>query len=163
MNEEDLWITLYSKDGGCFFDGNINHFKDAYFDNADVFSIIDFAESEGLGFVLTTVKDFNKVEVVPFVWEKNGLKKMEDKKQLAFIKDGIHIGMRDCGKPVMWFGVHFDGCGSLIVMDLETATKHIKELDAYDITEIGKSSTSAVLCEIEVVDNIVKFVRFVTE
>ena len=32
--------------------------------------------------------------------------------ELAII-EGIHVGMRDCGSPVLWFGVTMLGCGSL--------------------------------------------------
>jgi hypothetical protein len=64
----------------------------------------------------------------------------ETKKEMAKVEGDVHIGMRDCGTPVVWFGVEMLVGGALIVMDWDTAKEHIKKAGVYDIKELSNSS-----------------------
>lgn len=57
------------------------------------------------------------------------------KEEMAIIET-VHVGVRDVGLPVLWFGVKTLSGGSLQVMGWADAAKFIKEWDCYDIKSI---------------------------
>ena len=59
----------------------------------------------------------------------------EQREELATIK-GIHFGLRDVGRPVIWFGVETLSGGSLQIIEQEGFSDFLKQFGCYDISEL---------------------------
>jgi len=76
--------------------------------------------------------------------------------EMAVIQ-GIHIGCRDVGTPVLWFGVKFLGGGSLQILGWDDAFTLLKESRVSDFTSLdGKP------CVVDVDKGVVTFKRLLT-
>jgi len=59
---------------------------------------------------------------------------MTEAKELMAIIQGVGVGLRDVGRPVLWWSVHTDKCGSALhVFDWDTAFDIIK---SYGVREV---------------------------
>ncbi len=72
--------------------------------------------------------------------------------QMAIINE-VGIGLRDTGKPVLWFTVHLlDGGAALNVFGWEGAAEIIK---AYGLEEVGHLNGKP--CRVEVQNGLIKY------
>jgi hypothetical protein len=55
--------------------------------------------------------------------------------QLAIMR-GVKIGMRDVGKPCLWFDAAGEGWGSLQILNWVEAEKLIEAADVYDFSQL---------------------------
>ena len=52
------------------------------------------------------------------------------------VMSGVHVGMRDAGRPILWFEVDTLHGGALQVMGWEEASELIKEADCYKLKDL---------------------------
>ena len=55
--------------------------------------------------------------------------------QLAIAK-GVGVGVRDAGRPILWFEVSMLYGGALLVFEWDEARQLIQDADAYDIKSL---------------------------
>lgn len=73
--------------------------------------------------------------------------------EMAII-EGVGFGMRDAGRPILWFGIRMLSGGSLQVLSVSEAVKMIEENDVRDIKDLNGKP-----CIVRVDGQIVKFVK----
>ena len=73
--------------------------------------------------------------------------------QMAIIK-GVGIGIRDVGRPVLWFEVNsMDGGGALQVFGWEEAAEIIKAYGIYEVHSLNGKP-----CRVEVGDGMMRYI-----
>ena len=56
-------------------------------------------------------------------------------KTLAIMKD-VGFGLRDCGRPILWYTAESVGWGALMVVELSEIEDFLKKANCYDIKEL---------------------------
>lgn len=79
------------------------------------------------------------------------------REELGIIRE-IHFGMRDAGRPILWFDVSMIGGGFLAVIEMPDLRDFIREANYYKLEDLkGKPVVVAVD------DGVGEFVRFFCE
>ena len=74
--------------------------------------------------------------------------------ELATVK-GVGFGMRDCNRPVLWFGVETLHGGSLQVFNMKDAERVIQDAGCYDVKNLEGRS-----CVVETKNGVQAFARW---
>ena len=75
-------------------------------------------------------------------------------KTLAIIRD-VGFGLRDCGRPILWYTAESDGWGALMVVGLSEIEDFLKKANCYDIKEL---EGAPIVVDVE--GTSIRFVRF---
>jgi len=59
-------------------------------------------------------------------------------KTLAIIKD-VGFGLRDCGRPTLWYTAESVGWGALMTVEFNEIENFLKKADCYDIKELEEA------------------------
>jgi hypothetical protein len=74
--------------------------------------------------------------------------------QLAEVKN-IKVGMRDVGRPCMYFEIATLDGNALIIFESDEMLKRIREADVYDITQMNNR-----VCVVTMENNMIQFLRW---